>query len=39
MRLYASLQRIAETLRLNERTLREVADAHSHTITATSHSL
>lgn len=33
--LYAALQRIAETIRANERTLREVADAHSHSITAT----
>lgn len=39
MRLYAALQRIAETIRLNERTLREVADAHSHTITATTNTL
>ena len=35
LKLYASLQRIAETIRMNERTLREVADAHSHSITAT----
>jgi WXG100 family type VII secretion target len=38
-RLDASLQRIADTIRLNERTLREVAEAHSHAISATSHSL
>jgi len=37
--LYASLQRIAETIRTNERTLREVADAHSHAITASGGSL
>lgn len=34
LRLYAALQRIAETIRMNERTLREVSDAHSQTITA-----
>jgi WXG100 family type VII secretion target len=39
VRLYASLQRIAETIRLNERTLREVAESHSQAITATSHTL
>lgn len=32
--LYAALQRIAETIRANERTLREVADGHAHAITA-----
>lgn len=30
--LHESLQRIAETIRLNERTLREAADQHSHRI-------
>jgi WXG100 family type VII secretion target len=38
-KLHAALQRISETIRMNERTLREVADAHSHTITATGGSL
>jgi WXG100 family type VII secretion target len=38
-RLHASLQRIAETIRGNERTLREVAEAHSHAIATTSNSL
>ena len=28
--LHQSLQRIAETIRFNERTLREAADQHSH---------
>ena len=36
---YAALQRIAETMRQNERILREVADAHSHDITATTSTL
>jgi WXG100 family type VII secretion target len=35
MRLYAALARISETIRLNERTLREAADAHSQGIAAT----
>lgn len=35
LKLHAALQRIAETIRMNERTLREVADAHSHNISAT----
>jgi len=39
MRLYAALQRIAETIRHNERTLREVADAHSHSIATTTSTL
>jgi hypothetical protein len=30
--LHASLARIAETIRLNERTLREAAEQHSHRI-------
>lgn len=33
--LHTSLQRIAETIRFNERTLREAADQHSHRIAAT----
>lgn len=33
--LHQSLQRIAETIRLNERTLREAADQHSHRIAST----
>lgn len=33
--LYAALQRISENIRANERTLREVADAHSHAIAVT----
>jgi WXG100 family type VII secretion target len=32
--LHTALQRIAENIRANERTLHEVADAHSHAITA-----
>ncbi len=32
--LHQSLQRIAETIRLNERTLREATDQHSHRIAA-----
>ncbi|MET0455904.1 MAG: WXG100 family type VII secretion target [Mycobacterium sp.] len=35
MALHDSLQRIAETIRFNERTLREAADQHSHRIAAT----
>lgn len=34
MALYAALQRIAETIRANERTLREVADGHAQAIAA-----
>ncbi len=30
VRLHGALQRIAETIRANERTLREAADAHAH---------
>ncbi|OBA91810.1 type VII secretion protein EsxU [Mycobacteriaceae bacterium 1482268.1] len=33
-RLHVALQRIAETMRLNERALREVAESHSHQIGA-----
>ncbi len=32
VRLHAALQRIAENIRLNERTLREAAESHSHQI-------
>jgi WXG100 family type VII secretion target len=32
MKLHAALQRIAETIRYNERTLREAAESHSHQI-------
>ena len=31
-KLHAALQRIAETIRLNERTLREAGESHSHQI-------
>jgi WXG100 family type VII secretion target len=34
MRLHGSLQRIAETIRLNQQTLREAAESHSHQIGA-----
>ncbi|MBX7451993.1 WXG100 family type VII secretion target [Mycolicibacterium sp. 3033] len=38
LRLHASLQRIAETIRDNERTLRHVTDSHAHAIgSATDH--
>jgi hypothetical protein len=33
------LQRIAETIRLNERTLRDAADSHSHQIGAVANNL
>lgn len=32
MTLYTALQHIAETIRVNERTLRDVADAHAQSI-------
>ena len=32
MKLHAALERIAETIRYNERTLREVGESHSHQI-------
>ena len=32
MKLHAALQRIAETIRYNERTLREAGESHSHQI-------
>lgn len=32
VKLHAALQRIAETIRYNELTLRQAADAHSHQI-------
>jgi WXG100 family type VII secretion target len=34
MKLHAALQRIAETIRYNERTLREATETHSHQIGA-----
>src|SRR5687767_5314834 len=33
-KLYVALQRIAETIRYNEQTLREASDSHSHQISA-----
>ena len=39
MELHNALERIAETIRLNERTLREAADGHSHRIAAVSNQL
>jgi WXG100 family type VII secretion target len=38
-KLHAALQRIAETIRYNERTLREASDGHSQRIAATVESL
>jgi WXG100 family type VII secretion target len=38
-KLHAALQRIAETIRHNERTLREAGEGHSHRIAATAESL
>ena len=32
MKLHAALERIAETIRHNERTLREAGESHSHQI-------
>jgi hypothetical protein len=32
MKLHAALQRIAENIRYNERTLREAGESHSHQI-------
>ncbi|ANE82038.1 type VII secretion protein EsxU [Mycobacterium adipatum] len=37
--LHNALDRIAETIRFNEHTLREAADAHSHRIAAVTHQL
>lgn len=34
LKLHASLQRIAETIRLNQQTLREANDSHAHRIGA-----
>lgn len=34
VKLHAALQRIAETIRLNEQTLREASETHSHQIGA-----
>ena len=39
VKLHAALQRIAETITYNERTLREATDSHSHRISATVQSL
>lgn len=39
LKLHASLQRIAETIRLNEQTLREATETHSHRIGAVSDQL
>jgi uncharacterized protein YukE len=33
-KLHTALQRIAETMRVNERSLREAAESHSHQIGA-----
>jgi len=34
VKLHSALQRIAETMRLNERTLRDASESHSHQIGA-----
>ena len=39
MKLHAALQRIAETIRYNEGTLREAAESHSHQIGSTAANL
>jgi WXG100 family type VII secretion target len=39
VKLHAALQRIAETITYNERTLREATDGHSHRISAAVQSL
>ena len=39
MTLHTALERIAETIRLNQRTLREAADGHSHQIGTVSNQL
>lgn len=39
VRLHAALQRIAETITLNERTLHEATESHSHQIAATAQAL
>jgi WXG100 family type VII secretion target len=39
MKLHAALQVIAETIRHNERTLREASDSHSHRIASVAESL
>ena len=38
-KLHTALQRIAATIRYNERTLREAGEGHSHRIAATAESL
>ncbi|MGV0792780.1 WXG100 family type VII secretion target [Mycolicibacterium sp. XJ1819] len=39
VKLHAALQRIAETIRLNQQTLHEAAESHSHQIGAVAHHL
>jgi WXG100 family type VII secretion target len=39
VKLHVALQRIAETITYNERTLREATESHSHRISATAQSL
>ncbi|KUI16826.1 type VII secretion protein EsxU [Mycobacterium sp. GA-1285] len=39
LKLHASLQRIAETIRLNQQTLREANESHSHRIGAVANHL
>ena len=39
LKLHASLQRIAETIRLNQQTLHDAADTHSHRIGAVANHL
>jgi WXG100 family type VII secretion target len=39
LKLHASLQRIAETIRLNQQTLREVNESHAHRIGAVANHL
>lgn len=39
LKLHASLARIAETIRLNQQTLREAAETHSHQIGAVANQL
>lgn len=39
LKLHASLQRIAETIRLNQQTLREANESHSHRIGAVANNL
>ena len=39
IKLHTALQRIAETIRLNQQTLREATESHSHQIDATASNL